>query len=78
MGRSLPAVVVLAGLVARVLAQSAEPSSDAVSIKRNTSGGQNASLGLPNGTAFNMTNVPMRGAIGLAYPAKNPEIIGAR
>ena len=60
-----------------VFAQSVEPSFDAVSIKRNTSGAQTASLGLPNGTAFNMTNVPMLGAIATAYPVKNQDIVGA-
>jgi len=77
MRRSVPVVIVLVGLGVRVPAQSTEPSFDAVSIKRNTSGAQTASLGLPNGTAFNMTNVPMRGAISMAYPVKNPEIVGA-
>ena len=63
--------------VAAVLAQSAEPSFDAVSIKRNTSGAPTSSIGLPNGTAFNMTNVAMVAAVATAYPVKNADMVGA-
>jgi bla regulator protein BlaR1 len=67
----------LAAAPAAPAAQSPEPSFDAVSIKRNTSAAGSSSLGLPIGSAFNMTNMSMLGAISTAYPVKNPDIIGA-
>jgi uncharacterized protein (TIGR03435 family) len=46
-------------------------SFDVVSIKRNISGSQDIAINAPNGTAYNVANVPMRGTILRAYQVKN-------
>ena len=51
--------------------QAAEPSFDAVSIKLNTSGSQDMAINVPNGTAYNVGNTPLRGTIMRAYQVKN-------
>jgi uncharacterized protein (TIGR03435 family) len=51
--------------------QSSEPAFDAVSIKRNISGSQDLAINVPNGTAYNVGNTPMRGTIMRAYQVKN-------
>jgi uncharacterized protein (TIGR03435 family) len=51
--------------------QTAGPSFDVVSIKRNISGSQDLVINAPNGTAYNVGNVPMRGTIMRAYQVKN-------
>ena len=51
--------------------QSDERSFDVVSIKRNVGGDQNIVINVPNGTAFNTTNIAMRGTIMRAYQVKN-------
>ena len=51
--------------------QAAEPAFDAVSIKLNTSGSQDLVINVPNGTAYNVGNTPMRGTIMRAYQVKN-------
>jgi uncharacterized protein (TIGR03435 family) len=48
-----------------------EQSFDVVSIKRNISGSQDISINAPNGTAYNVTNIPMRGTIMRAFQVKN-------
>ena len=50
--------------------QTPAPSFDVVSIKRNVSGSQDMVINVPN-TAYNVTNVPMRGTILRAYQVKN-------
>ena len=56
---------------AGAIAQSRDASFDVVSIKRNISGSQDISINAPNGTAYNVTNTPMRGTIMRAYQVKN-------
>ena len=51
--------------------QTAEPSFDVVSIKRNMSGSQDLVINAPNGTTYNVGNTPMRGTIMRAYQVKN-------
>jgi uncharacterized protein (TIGR03435 family) len=51
--------------------QTAAPSFDVVSIKRNISGSQDLAINVPNGTAYNVGNAPMRGTIMRAYQVKN-------
>ena len=51
--------------------QTAAPSFDVVSIKRNISGSQDITINAPNGTAYNVRNTPMRGTIMRAYQVKN-------
>jgi len=57
------------------LAQSPEPSFDAVSIKRNVSGDQDFAITAQKGSTFNTTNTPMAGVIMRAYRVRN--IVGA-
>ena len=51
--------------------QTVEPSFDVVSIKRNISGSRDLAINVPNGTTYNVGNVPMRGTIMRAYQVKN-------
>jgi len=51
--------------------QAAASSFDVVSIKRNVSGSQDLAINVPNGTAYNVGNTPMRGTIMRAYQVKN-------
>ncbi len=67
--RLTSAAVVVATIAA--WAQSPERSFEAVSIKRNVSGSQDLAINVPNGTAFNVGNAPMRGTIMRAYQVKN-------
>ena len=62
--------VVTTSLVAQAPPQRLD-SFDVVSIKRNISGSQDMAINVPNGTAYNVGNTPMRGTIMRAYQVKN-------
>jgi uncharacterized protein (TIGR03435 family) len=71
---SLAAAAVLAialPMATRAGGQTAAPAFDVVSIKRNISGSQDLVINAPNGTTYNVGNVPMRGTIMRAYLVKN-------
>jgi len=68
---AVAAVALALPLATGVHGQTAAPSFDVISIKRNISGSQDMAINVPNGTAYNVGNAPMRGTIMRAYQVKN-------